>query len=61
MNRQDVVDMVADYYGIETDDNGHANEESYAFQSGCSIGNGTWLTLSSVVDCICTEFWDLMG
>lgn len=58
MSRNEIVEAVADYYGIDYDDidkkdNGDYDiRNDYNFQAGCSMGNGTWLNLESVVKCI---------
>lgn len=50
--REEVVQGVAEYYGIEPDEEGKYNLNDYEWQAGCYIRNGHWLSLADVVACI---------
>lgn len=50
MERNEIMEYVADYFGIEND----GNIDSYTWNAGCSIESSKdkWLTLAEVVECI---------
>lgn len=53
MDRQEIMEHVADWFGIEPDDNGWFDIEDYDWQAGCYLGSGRmFLNLASVVECI---------
>ena len=62
MTRNEIVEKVCEWYGIDTDDlekneNGEYDLHSYTFEAGCSLGRGgAWLNLGSVVRLIEKEF-----
>ena len=62
MTRNEIVEKVCEWYGIDTDDlekkeNGEYDLNSYTFEAGCSLrSGGAWLNLGSVVRLIEKEF-----
>jgi hypothetical protein len=58
MTRKEIVEYVAEWFGIEPDKNG--DTYSYDWQSGCAMGGESdkWLTLAEVVNCIETMLND---
>lgn len=53
MDRQEIMEMLAEWFGIEPDEDGTYNIDSYDWQAGCSMGyGGRWLNLAEVVKCI---------
>lgn len=52
MERQEIMEKVAEWYGIEPDENGEYDIDSYDWQAGCYIARGTFLNLAGVVRCI---------
>ena len=57
--RKVIMGHVAEWFGIEPDDNGQYDIDDYDWRSGCSMGGGIWLTPSAVVFCIESLFNDL--
>ena len=51
MERTEIIEKLAEYFGIEPDENGEYDLDSYDWQSGCSF-KGTWLSLANIVDCL---------
>ena len=51
MDRQELMERLADWFGIEPDENGEFNINSYDWQAGC-YSNGSWLSLAEVVKCL---------
>ena len=53
MTRNDVIETLADYYGLdypEMKENGEYDlRNNYDWQAGCAMNGGYWLTLSDVV------------
>lgn len=57
MTREEIMERIADFYGIEPSDNGEYDIDSYNWQAGCSLGrDGAWLCLASIVDLIEERF-----
>lgn len=55
MERQEIMEALAVWFGIEPDENGEYDIDSYDWISGCYI-NGNWLSLGEVVRCIEQSF-----
>lgn len=51
MEREEIIEMVADWFGIEPDENGEHDINGYDWQAGCYM-NGTWFCLAEVVKMI---------
>ena len=55
MNRQEIMEYIAEYFGIEPDIDDDGNEyydiDSYDWQSGCYIDR-RWFSPAEVVRCI---------
>jgi len=51
MAREDIINMLADWFGIEPDENGEHDTDSYEWQAGC-YKNGHWFSLAEVVECL---------
>lgn len=60
MTHEEIIKAVAEFYNVEPDENGGYNVSDYDFTAGCSLGNGLWLNLASVVDCIEEIMEDLL-
>ena len=63
MSRDEIIETVAEFFGIDIDDiskddDGHYDiRNDYDFQAGCSLGSGgKWLNLANVVRCIEENF-----
>lgn len=54
MDRQEIMEMLAEWFGIEPNEDGEYDINDYDWCSGCSMGNssGIWLTLGEVVRCL---------
>lgn len=48
MTREELIEALAEYFGIEPDDNGEYNLNSYDWESGCYF-NHQWFSLKEVV------------
>lgn len=51
MNRNEIMDNLADWFGIEADEHGEYNIDDYEWRTGVSIGK-KFLCLAEVVRCI---------
>ena len=51
MDRQEIMEYVAEYFGIETED-GEFDINDYDWQAGCYISHDRFLNLAEVVKCI---------
>lgn len=51
MERQEIMEILADWFHIEPDENGEYDIDDYAWQSGCYM-NGKWFSLAEIVECI---------
>lgn len=49
MNRNDMIEFVAEYFGINANDDGKYDTDSYDWVSGC-YHNGTWISIGLFVD-----------
>jgi len=61
MTRNEIVERVCDWYGVDTSDlerkeNGDYDLNSYTFEAGCSLRSGVWFNLGSIVRLIEKEF-----
>ena len=53
MDREEIVEAVAQYFEVERDEEGNYDTDTYDWQAGCYLGSGgKWLSLAEVVDCI---------
>lgn len=53
MDRKEIIERLAEYFGIDPDENGEYDLDSYDWQAGCSMGyGGIWLTLANVVEAL---------
>ena len=53
MDREEIIERLAEYFEIEPDDNGEYNLNSYDWQAGAYTGHGDiWLNLANVVDAL---------
>lgn len=52
MDRQEIMEHVAEWFGIEPDEDGNFDINDYDWQAGCSMMNGKWLNLEEIVKCI---------
>ena len=52
MDREEIMELVADWFGISPNENGTFDIDDYNWQSGCYMGNGRWFCLAEVVKCI---------
>ena len=53
MDRQEIIERLAEYFEIEPDVDGNYNLNGYDWQAGCYTGRGDmWLTLANVVDAL---------
>lgn len=51
MNRQEIMEVLANWFGIEPDGDGNFDINDYDWQAGCYC-NGKWLSLAEVVKCM---------
>lgn len=57
MDRQEIMEIIAEWFGIESDEDGNYDIDSYDWQAGCSMGyGGKWLCLAEMVKCIECNF-----
>ena len=49
MDEMEIMEKVAEWFGVEPNDDGTYDINDYDWQSGCHYKNGKWLTLSEVV------------
>lgn len=54
MSRQEIMEMLADWFHVDPDENGEYDINDYDWQSGCSF-NGEWLCLAEIVECLETN------
>lgn len=60
MEREEIMACVAEYFGIEPDENGEHDINDYDWQAGCYIGSdGRFLSLAEVVKCIESFIYDI--
>ena len=53
MNRDEIMERVAEWFEISPDEDGTFDIDSYTWQAGCYLGvGGKWLNLAEVVYCI---------
>lgn len=55
MERQEIMEVLAEYYGIESNENGEYDIEDYDWQAGCYT-NGRWMSLGEIVKIIEQNF-----
>ena len=48
----EVIERLAEYYGIEPESNGRFDLDSYEWVAGCGDGHGRWISLANVVKAI---------
>lgn len=48
MDRDEIIEILADYYEIEPNEEGEFDLNEYDWQAGCSF-NGKWLNLATIV------------
>jgi hypothetical protein len=48
MERQEIMEALAEHYEIEPDENGEYDIEDYDWQAGCYT-NGKWMSLAEIV------------
>ena len=51
MSREELMERLADWFGIEPDENGEYDITDYDWTSGCYM-NHTWFSLAEVVRCL---------
>lgn len=49
MERDEIIEALADYFGIEPNEEGEYDLDDYDWQSGCSF-NGRWMNLATIVE-----------
>ena len=53
MDREEIIEKLASYFGLEPGEDGEYDLDSYDWQAGCSMGyGGLWLNLANVVDAL---------
>lgn len=52
MSREEIMEYVASYFGIEPDEDGEFDISGYDWQAGCYINRDQWMSLAEVVRCI---------
>ena len=53
MDREEIIEKLAFYFGLDTNEDGEYDLDSYDWQAGCSMGHGgLWLNLANVVDAL---------
>ena len=53
MDREEIIERLAEYFGIEPDENGEYDLNDYDWQAGASMGyGGMWLNLANVVEAL---------
>ena len=52
MTREEAIELLAEYFEIEPDENGEHDLNSYDWTSGCSMGGGVWLNLANVIEAL---------
>ena len=52
MDREEIMERVAEWFGIEPNEDGSYDIEDYDWQAGCYINGGKFLNLEQVVMCI---------
>ena len=57
MTRAELIGALADWYGIEPDENGEYDLTDYDWEAGCSF-DGAWLSLANIVACLTTYCTD---
>lgn len=50
--REMVMEALANYFGIEPDEDGTYDINSYDFTSGCYLNRDQWLSLKEIVYCM---------
>ena len=55
MTREEIMEALAEWFGIEPNEDGEYDIEDYDWQAGCYM-NRNWLSLAEVVKCIETMF-----
>ena len=64
MDRQEIMEKVANYFGIKPDEDGEYDISSYEWTAGCYTngknwcGEASWMSLAEFVRCIEQEFSD---
>ena len=53
-NRQEIMALIAEWFGVEPDDDGTYDIDDYDWRAGCSTGGfgSTWMCLAEMVKCI---------
>lgn len=51
MDRQEIMEHIAEWFGIEPNENGEFDIDDYDWQAGCYVNGGRWLSLAEVVRC----------
>lgn len=51
MSRQEIMEYLAEWFGIEPDEDGEYDINDYDWQAGCYM-NHKWFSLAEVVQCI---------
>lgn len=60
MTREQIMEAVAEWFGIDPNDDGKFDIDDYDWQSGCYM-NHTWFNLAEVVRCIESIVEDIEG
>ena len=51
MSRQEIMEMLGEWFGIEPNEDGTYNIKDYDWQAGCYMGDH-WFSLAEVVLCL---------
>lgn len=55
MTRKEIMEALADWFGIDPNEDGKYDIDSYDWQAGCYKGR-KWFSLAEVVECIESMF-----
>lgn len=47
MERQEIMEALAQWFGIEPNENGEFDIDDYDWQAGCYVNGGRWLILAN--------------
>lgn len=51
MLREDIIKMLASWFGIAPNEDGEYDTDDYEWQAGC-YKNGKWFCLAEIVECL---------
>ena len=52
MDRQEIMEMLANWFNVEPNEDGEYDINDYDWQAGCYNGNGKWFNLAEIVYCL---------